>query len=223
MNFLIIVTIKPYIIISLIPGMLIWFNSAYLIRIDNFFLKLITIPILALIALLIGFLAFSNLESFMGKYTNVDSAINQAQIIQQDLLREDQYGSNNYNLGEIDGSVVGIIKLAPAAILTAFFRPFPWEVGSPIMIVSVIENVIFLFYFFYVLISVRPYSFIKIVFKKPFILFCMFFSLIFAFGVGVASTNFGALVRYKIPLIPFFYCCLFLIQKINNKKDIYLK
>ena len=27
----------------------------------------------------------------------------------------------------------------------------------------------------------------------------------FAFGVGIAGTNFGALVRYKIPFIPFFF------------------
>ena len=34
----------------------------------------------------------------MGVYGNVDSALEQAQIIQEDLLREEQYGGNNYKL-----------------------------------------------------------------------------------------------------------------------------
>ena len=41
----------------------------------------------------------------MGVYGDVDSAIQQAQVIQDDLLREDQYGGNNYNIGELDGSL----------------------------------------------------------------------------------------------------------------------
>ena len=35
----------------------------------------------------------------MGDYGNIDQAVEKAKIIQQDLLREEQYGGNNYNLG----------------------------------------------------------------------------------------------------------------------------
>ena len=60
----------------------------------------------------------------MGVYGNVDSALEQAQIIQEDLLREEQYGGNNYELGSIDNSILGLLSVAPVAIITALFRPF---------------------------------------------------------------------------------------------------
>jgi hypothetical protein len=46
----------------------------------------------------------------------------------------------------------------------------------------------------------------------------MLFSLFFAFGVGIAGTNFGALVRYKIPMMPFFFGGLYLIFKLSKVK-----
>jgi len=46
--------------------------------------------------IIIGFgitmFVFSSLESEMGRYGNVDSAVKQAQTIQQDLSRSEQYG-----------------------------------------------------------------------------------------------------------------------------------
>ena len=59
----------------------------------------------------------------MGVYGDVDTAIQQAQVIQEDLLREEQYGGNNYNLGQLDGSVGGLLSVAPVAVFTALFRP----------------------------------------------------------------------------------------------------
>ena len=76
----------------------------------------------------------------MGVYGDVDTAIQQAQVIQEDLLREEQYGGNNYNLGQLDGSVGGLLSVAPVAIFTALFRPLFWEIGSPTMLLSALEN-----------------------------------------------------------------------------------
>ncbi len=39
---------------------------------------------------------------------------------------------------------------------------------------------------------------------KPDIVFCLTFTIIYAFAVGVSTFNFGTLARYKIPLLPFF-------------------
>jgi hypothetical protein len=41
-----------------------------------------------------------------------------------------------------------------------------------------------------------------------------------AYGVGIAGTNFGALVRYKTPLVPFFFTMMYIIFKKSNKKII---
>jgi hypothetical protein len=54
-------------------------------------------------------------------------------------------------------------------------------------------------------------------FQDPTILFCLVFSLIFAFAVGVSTYNFGTLMRYKIPLMPFYCVGLVLILDYVNK------
>ena len=129
-------------IISLLPGMVLWINSAYIKKISNQVLKILSLPILIFIFSAIGLYTYENLSSLMGVYGNVDSAIEQAKIIQADLLREDQYGSNNYDIGEIDGSISSLFRVAPLAIITALYRPLLWEVGSPTMLFSAIEKYI---------------------------------------------------------------------------------
>ena len=56
----------------------------------------------------------------------------------------------------------------------------------------------------FVLISVRWKILIRIIANHPLILYCVFFSIMFAFMIGVTTSNFGALVRFKIPLIPLY-------------------
>ena len=149
----------------------------------------------------------------MGVYGDVDSAIQQAQVIKEDLLREEQYGGNNYNIGQFDGSIVGLLSVAPVAIFTALFRPLFWEIGSPTMIFSAFENTILIAFTFYILVRTSPIKLLRTLWHEPFLLYCFIFSLFFAFGVGIAGTNFGALVRYKTPLVPFFFSMIYLIYK----------
>jgi len=149
----------------------------------------------------------------MGRYGSLESAIEKAQITQDDLLRELSYGKNNYKLDRIDGSLAGLLNSAPLATFTALFRPLPWEIGSPTMILSAIENTVLLLFVLYSLIRIGRFKFLKLAVSDPFLVYCLFFSLFFAFGVGIAGTNFGALVRYKIPLMPFFFSLVYIIRK----------
>ena len=52
----------------------------------------------------------------------------------------------------------------------------------------------------------------SIIFQDPYQLFCMIFTLILAFGIGLSTANFGALVRYKIPFMPFFVSMFFIMN-----------
>ena len=45
---------------------------------------------------------------------------------------------------------------------------------------------------------------IKQILGNPFVSMCLLFSVVLALGIGISTSNFGALVRFKIPLIPFF-------------------
>ena len=213
LNVVMILNCKPYILISLIPGFLFWVNNSYLKNIKNSIVRVLVFPALFLIFIGSGALIFSGLSDSMGVYGSIDGAIKKAQITQDDLLREWHYGGNNYKLDRIDGSISGLLSSAPLAIFTAFFRPLPWEIGSPTMVVSAIENTILILFFLYYLIRTGPFRFFRITFNDPFLVYCLVFSLFFAFGVGIAGTNFGALVRYKIPLMPFFFSFIYIVRK----------
>ena len=217
-NLFIIINMKPYVILSLLPGIIIWLNSAYLKKIKNAFLKILILPLLSVVILVTGFYVFQNLSSLMGVYGEVDTAIEQAQVIRSDLLRSDQYGSNNYDIGKFDGSLISLLSVAPNAIFTALFRPFLWEIGSPTMVFSAIENFILIVLTFFALIRVSPITVLKTLIKEPFLFYCLIFSILFAFGVGIAGTNFGAMVRYKTPLMPFFFSMIYIISRYNNQK-----
>ncbi len=216
-NFWILINIKSYVAISLIPGMLMWLYSSNIKKIKNVSLKFILRPII--LGFVIGaFVTIGNNLSLIGleKYNSLDQTIESAKVIQQDLLREEQYGSNSYYIGELDGSLTGMLSLAPLAISTAIFRPFIWESSNITMITSAVENTILIFFLFYIILKTNPFSFMKIIISEPLLLFSFIFILLISFGVGVASTNFGALVRYKIPLIPFFYSMIIIVYKKSN-------
>jgi hypothetical protein len=213
LNMVMILNCKPYILISLIPGFLFWVNNSYLKNIKNTIMRVLVFPAFILIFIGLGVLLFNSLSASMGVYGSLNGAIRKAQITQDDLLREYHYGGNNYKLNRIDGTIGGLLRSAPLATFTALFRPLPWEIGSPTMVVSAIENTILFLFVLYSLIRIGPFKFFRLTFNDPFLVYCLVFSLLFAFGVGIAGTNFGALVRYKIPLMPFFFCFIYIVQK----------
>ncbi|TXB67278.1 hypothetical protein FRY74_03575 [Vicingus serpentipes] len=221
MNFIIILNIKPYVISCMIPCMLLWLNQSYMQNVKSSFIKVVIMPILLIGLTFSGVVLFSNIGDSMGDYGDFDSAIQKAKITQEDLLRESQYGSNNYNLGEIDGSISSLLRIGPLAIFTTLYRPFLSEIGNILMALSALENFILLIFTIVVIMKIRPYKMIQIIKNDPLILYSIVFSIMFAFGVGIATANFGALVRYKIPLIPFYFSSLFLIYQIakNEKKQ----
>ncbi len=45
------------------------------------------------------------------------------------------------------------------------------------------------------------------------------FSIFLAFAIGISTSNFGSLVRYKIPAMPFYVASLFIINHYNKLRD----
>ena len=213
-NFIIIINIKSYVAIAAIPGMLIWLNSGIIKSLKSSIARFILRPIVFSLIILSGLGLFNNLDAIgLSQFENVDETIEQAQVIQQDLLREDQYGKNNYNIGQLDGTLSGMINLAPTAIFTAIYRPSVTEIGSPAMVLSALENLILLVFTLLAIVSKGPIKFFRTIFNQPLLMYSLIFTFIFAIGVGIASTNFGALVRYRIPLIPFFFPLIYVVYK----------
>ncbi len=134
------------------------------------------------------------------------------EVLESRTGRED--ASSNFSLGtEFDGTFKGLIKIAPAAVGTTFFRPFIWEAHKISQLMAAFESLLLMFFTFYILLKAGPFRFIKWIFKDPLIMYCFLFAVVFGLFVGASTLNFGTLVRYKIPCLPFFSIALFLIYE----------
>jgi len=111
-----------------------------------------------------------------------------------------------------------LLRIAPIAIVTAIFRPFLFEVRNPLMLLSALEGTYIIYLFGLVIFKIGVAKSFRIAAGTPFVLFSLIFTLVFAFAVGFSTSNFGTLMRYKIPFVPFFMASLFIIIYIGKMK-----
>ncbi len=122
-----------------------------------------------------------------------------------------------YDLGKISiSNPLSILQYLLGALNVSLFRPYLWEVKKPIMVLTALESVLTFIMIAYLLISVRFVVLYKAFKKDRFISFSFWFVVLLALAAGSISFNFGALARYKMPFIPFFFG-MFLILKSNKK------
>jgi hypothetical protein len=214
-------TIKPYILFALVLGLTIWFLFGYIQKVKSPFLRIFVFPFILILAIGGGSAVLMQLSSSAGDfYSSPEAMMNKAAVTQQDLT-QDYYGGNSYDIGEFDASYTGIISKAPVAILAGFFRPFPWEARSPLIMLSAIENTFVFFLLMFALFGRGIKNFFKQLGKNHYVIFALTFSIVLSFMVGLTTANFGALVRYKIPFMPFIITALLIVyfNYRQQKKD----
>lgn len=203
--------IKPYIFFALVPGVLLWVSGEYINRIRNKIIRKSIAPFIIIMSVLFASVTLNFLGDSLGEY-DPENIATKAQITQEDM-KQDYYGGQAFNIGEHDGTVAGMIRLAPNAIIATLFRPFLWESRSPVMLLSGLENTILLLLTIYVFLRVGPFKAFSIISANPLLQFSIVFALFFAFAVGVSISNFGSLVRLKIPFIPFYVLVLLALRQ----------
>ncbi len=207
----IIISIKPYIFIALIPGCIIWLVFSRLQGISNPIIRFLAAPIIFMLSIVLAAFVFSSTSEFLGAYSSVDSIVNKAVVTQQDLKRE-AYEGNSFDIGDFEPTLPGMLSKSPQAIIAGLFRPFIWEANNPVMFISGLENLILMLMFLYFFVRYNPVKFISSLFSEPMIIFSFSFAVFFAFAVGLTTSNFGSLVRYKIPAMPFFLACILIVR-----------
>jgi hypothetical protein len=219
----VIISIKPYIFIALLPGALTWFNFVRLKNIKSKFLRVLAMPFLLVVLGGGGVFIMSQLGSSLDKYSSVDKALETAVVTQKDLKRVEYKGAS-FDIGDFDPSLAGIASKIPAAINAGLFRPFIWEARNPVMIISGIENLIFLGLTIRLFFTLGLFGFFKRIGEYPLLIFSLVFALFFAFSVGLTTSNFGSLVRYKIPCEPFYLgmlYALFYLKKAETNPELF--
>ena len=213
----VIVAIKPYIFFALLPGSILWLSNNTVKKINHGFVRMIATPLILSLGGITGFLALDNMGDNLGQY-KIDQVLDKAVVTQKDM-KADYYGGKTYDIGEFDASIGGITSKAPIAIFSGIFRPAIWDVKNAVMLVSSLENTYLLILTVFLLLKLKVLGFFVLIRKNPMLLFCMLFSLFFAFSVGLTVANFGSLVRLRIPELPFFVAGIFMLRHLYEKKS----
>lgn len=211
----ILVNVKIYIFLCFAPAAIIWVFLYKANQIRSTFLKFAAVPFFLAIGAGVGYLAIDSASGLDSRY-QLDGLAERVKITAYDI----RYGTgknagSGYSLGELDGSFANLVSLAPAAINVSLFRPYLWEVRNPLMLISALESLGILLLTLIILLRKSRRLISEL--KNPNIVFCLIFSLTFAFAVGVATYNFGSLSRYKIPLFPFYLTALMVLN--DDQKD----
>jgi len=212
--------LKVYILISYVPFFTLFIVLKNIQEIKNKLLKYLLAPALILICMYGFTKALNSLEEDLGSYAVKDltTSIKHLNGAFQSM-NGNETAESNFDLGvEFDGSFKGLIKLAPVAIATTFFRPFIWESHKISQLMASLESLILMFFTLFIISKSGVKMLIKLILTDPLIMYCFFFSVVFALFVGASTLNFGTLVRYKIPCLPFYAISLFLIyEKVKER------
>ncbi len=220
----ILISIRPYMFYISFDSMIIMLSYGYLSKIKTVFMKFLVFISIVILLWGGGISLFLYIGSHVNSDYSLDNLLKKAVITQEDLKR-DEYGSNSFDIGKLQPTLPGLISKAPLAINAGLFYPYIWKARNPVMIIAGLENLVLLLLTLYVFLLMIIASFrngIKYMFRTtfdhPIIIFSIVYSLQYAFMIGLTTANYGALVRYKIPLIPFYLATLFIIiYKFNRE------
>ena len=113
------------------------------------------------------------------------------------MVQSMQVGSS-INIPELDNGLRSIIANAPRAFATSLLRPSVFETGSATMMLAGVENLLILCVlaagFFYI----KPRNL-----TQPDVWYSLSFIVILFVLIGLTTPVLGALVRYKVPALPF--------------------
>jgi len=210
LNLYLIFSIKMFILLSFLPAAILWIFMHHSRSIKLGILNVILLPIFLGITVYVSFFTIKKISENDPRYALENLAVT-AKVTAYDIrYYTGKDAGSGYSLGELDGTFSGMLRLAPAAVNVSLFRPYLWEIKNPLMMISSLEAFVLLILTVYVIIKARLRIFKFL--KEPTVLFCLLFALSYAFAVGVSTYNFGSLVRYKIPMMPFYSIAIFYIM-----------
>jgi hypothetical protein len=210
-NAYVVYVVKIYILICFIPAAFLWVFTRYIAKMQNLMLKILIAPVFLTMAGISGYYAIKEVAEENRRYnleTISKTAEATARWIHYVSVRE---GGSAYTLGDFDYSTAGIIRKFPQAIWVTLYRPYLWEAHNVVMLLSAFESLAMLALTLMAIFKTGFLRFFRFAINKPILLFCFAFAISFAFAVGISTYNFGSLVRYKIPMMPFFISALFIM------------
>lgn len=212
-------TIKLYILVSYLPFLLLFMVLHYVLTAKYFVTKALIFVTILIVSIFGIYILTDKLKEEMGDLA-LDKLTESVKTTQDNFLNISDQAESSFSLGvTFDGSTGSLVKIAPAAITATLFRPYLWESKKISTLLSSMESLVLMLFTIYVFFKAGPFRFVGGIIKDPMILYCFCFSILFALFVGATTLNFGTLVRYKIPCMPFYIIALILItERIKHTK-----
>lgn len=209
-NLFFIFLLKSYIFYSLLISCAFVFLGRFLRKLffASVFGKVFVLAFLGVIVYLIS----QNLDVF-------DSYI--YSLIDISNLNQQFYGptsdTSSFEFGEIETSFTGLLKKMPLGLYTCYFRPHLWEINKPILLLSALESFLCFWVLFYAVIK-KGRNFTAVLRGHIMTNIMFFFILMLGIIIGITTFNFGTLVRYKAPAVPFLWVFIFLLLSSTGPK-----
>jgi hypothetical protein len=210
-------TIKIYILLCFLPAAILWISYLRMASVRNVIFKILLAPFVLGIAGFGGYYSIVKVAEDNPRY-NIENITETARVTAEWIhyVSQREQGSA-YTLGDFDYSPAGMVKKFPLAIWVTLYRPYLWESHNIVMLMSALESFALLIFTIYVVYALGFIRALTKVFSTPVLTFCFLFSIIFAFAVGLTTYNFGTLVRYKIPMYPYFVTGLFILLSYSKR------
>jgi hypothetical protein len=204
LSFSLVFKVKLYILLGFLPAAFLWLLITYSVKIKSPGVRFVVKTFFVALAI-VAFLFFTRLFAESLKRYSLENIAETAQSTRQWLLYSSQKDEGSgYDLGEFDPTITGMLTKFPQGVVVTLFRPFPWEAKKVIVMLSALEALAFIYFTIKAFRKRGVFKTFALIGKDPNLLFCLIFSIIFAFAVGISTYNFGALSRYKIPCLPFY-------------------
>lgn len=209
--------LKDYILYVLLVALLVSLYHAYVIRNPNRKIRW-SVRGLVIVGWVVFLYWYSDNSEVVGDYV-FEKFTRKTEVIQGAITKLNEESSSAYEIPNLgDYSPFGIVSSYLISLATTLFRPFLWESRNIMALLTALESTLVLLLSLWLFIRRGPVRFFSFAGKSPILLFGLVFTLLMAPLVGFISFNFGTLVRYKLPLVPFYYSYILLLWATTRTK-----
>lgn len=154
----------------------------------------------------IGCALWIGLHSFFPQYSIPETLARK----QQDFIRLAEFmeSGSRFEMTPLSPNLPSLLLRSPEAFFNVLIRPYPGEVNRPLVLVAGIENLFLLLSMIALLIYRKPFREIDL----DFLIFLLSYVVILYTLIGLVTPVTGAIVRYKVPVLPFFALIFLLVS-----------
>ena len=191
----VLIVLKLYVFMAFFPAIIIWMVISKWRR--------------SLWVYLLMYILFIAIATLIGELNPRYDFVNLIVDKQRQFIRlADFYPVNSrFDLEVLSYEFWSLLLSSPEAIFNVFTKPWPNELNSILYIPSFIENSLILL----LLVTTFVYGKALKVKEWDFVIFCLSFCIILYTVIGLTTPITGAIVRYKIPAIPFLMMAVFML------------